>query len=95
MATEEFGPDTEYNVGLGGVNLRLVECDLATGEAVAEMVNPNPNTSGGDNNSKSDNSAGDGGSGESHWNSYSSTISQGYDVLFHPVLADRGVDGGK
>ncbi|KAL3773393.1 hypothetical protein ACHAWO_003684 [Cyclotella atomus] len=95
VATEEFGPDTEYNVGLGGVNLRLVECDLATGEAVAEMVNPNPGTSGGDNNSKSDNSAGDGGSGESHWNSYSSTISQGYDVLFHPVLADRGVDGGK
>ena len=79
--TEEYGDDTEYNIGLGGVNLRLVECDLSTNEAVKDQVK-----GGG---------GGEDGEDDEGWNSYSSTISQGYDVLFHPVLADRGVDGGK
>ena len=74
--TEKYGSDTEYNMGLGGVNLQLVECDLSTNRAVKSMVD----------------GSGEGGEG---FNSYSSTISQGYDVLFHPVLADRSVDGGK
>jgi hypothetical protein len=76
IETSEYGADTEYNIGLGGVNLKLVECDLSTNDAVKNQVN----------------GQGQGGGG---WNSYSTTISQGYDVLFKPGLADRGVDGGK
>ena len=76
LKTDEYGADTEYEIGLGGVNLQLVECDLSTNLKVKEMVD------------------GDGEKGEGI-NSYSSTISQGYDVLFRPVLADRSVDGGK
>jgi hypothetical protein len=76
LRTEEYGADTEYEIGLGGVNLQLVECDVSTNLKVKEMVD------------------GSGEKGEGI-NSYSSTISQGYDVLFRPVLADRSVDGGK
>ena len=32
VASKEFGDDTEYSIGLGGVNLQLVECDLSTPE---------------------------------------------------------------
>ena len=76
VETEEYGSDTEYNIGLGGVNLRLVECDISTNQAVKNQVNAL-------------------GEEEEGWNSYSSTISQGYDILFRPMLADQGADGGK
>lgn len=84
VESKEYGSDTEYSIGLGGVNLQLVECDLSTNTAVGGM-----SEDGGSGGSSSS------GEEEEGWNSYSSTISQGYDVLFHPVLADRSVDGGK
>ena len=84
--TEEYGGDTEYNIGLGGVNLQLVECDLSTNRATAVVVDDLVGDVDSVNDEKEE---------EEGWNSYSSTISQGYDVLFHPTLADRSVDGGK
>eukprot|EP00804_Cyclotella_cryptica_P000418 CCRYP_020910-RB/>CCRYP_020910-RB protein AED:0.02 eAED:0.02 QI:301/1/1/1/1/1/2/962/712 len=90
----DLSKDTEFEIGLGGVNLRLVECDLETNSAVEQQRKPgggagmNSNGSNGDKREDDDDE-------DSNWNSYSQTISLGYDVLFHPTLADRGVDGGK
>lgn len=78
VSDSEYGSnDIEFEYGLGGVNLRLVECDLENNKEVEMQWNPNKEEESG------------------HWNSYSQTISLGYDATFHPQLAERRVDGGK
>jgi hypothetical protein len=81
---EEFGNDVEYNYGLGGVNIRLVECDLETG---MEMRSDESEEEGGSGSSSSES--------DSQENSYAQAVSLGYDVLMHPKLVDRREEGGK
>lgn len=70
--TLEMGPDVEYEFGVGGVQIQLMECDPKTNMELDGI---------------SKYAVGD--------NSYAATFSQGYDVLFHPMLVGRAESGGK